>query len=613
MADHTTAQYIYGDYSKNWRLRISYTYTQNTTTKKTTCVLTLQVYNNNEAHNNYSNDAYYIINGTKTFKTFDYPSTKSWHTLGSKTETVTHNSKGEGSLSVSGSWHSGISGSSYTPNDLSVSGKITFDKIPVASTVAATNASIGSKSTITLTGNSGYTHTLSYSTNGGSSYTTIASNVGASYSWTLPSSLYNSLGSTSKSLTVTIRAETFDGSTSKGTNTCTLTATAVESDCKPTLNPSITDSNSTTVALTGSSSTFIKYFSNASIKVNATAKYGATISSYKVVCGAKTLTSATGTINAVESGTFNITVTDSRGYITTQTVTKELIEYIKPTVSLKINNANANGQVSFDIQGSVFSGSLGTRNNTRTIQIRYKEQYSSTWGSWTTCSPTSYDSTKKQYSYSGTLSLNYTKSYSIQASIKDTVTTTQVLSESINVTFVPMFYWGKTKFKFNVPTTFTENISGEPEELRMLDILKDIYIYNGETMELAFSGGGYITTGKKQINFVIPLRKSGKYVNKVTINSFDLNIRQNGNYLHGSATSNDSVKTNSYTNTILIEDGYLNIRVVKTSEFSSNAINNDAVGIYAKLNLTFSYDSSFSTSSVGDEIIINEIGNEGGD
>ena len=105
-------------------------------------------------------------------------------------------------------------------------------------------------------------------------------------------------------------------------------------------NISITDSNSATTKLTGDANKLIKYFSNAKISFTASPKYGASISSYKVVCGDKSITSNSGTINSIESGKFTITATDSRGFTTTQTVSKTIVEYVKLTNALDVEITN---------------------------------------------------------------------------------------------------------------------------------------------------------------------------------------------------------------------------------------------------------------------------------
>ena len=59
-----------------------------------------------------------------------------------------------------------------------------------------------------------------------------------------------------------------------------------------------------------------------------------------MVCGDKSITSNSGTINAIESGKFIITATDSRGFTTTQTVSKTIVEYVKPTNALDVEITN---------------------------------------------------------------------------------------------------------------------------------------------------------------------------------------------------------------------------------------------------------------------------------
>lgn len=72
---------IYGDYSKDWRLRIDYSYTQDVSSNTSTITSNLYVYAGHSTYNNYSNSAYYEIQGARTYATFNF--SNAWYYLGS--------------------------------------------------------------------------------------------------------------------------------------------------------------------------------------------------------------------------------------------------------------------------------------------------------------------------------------------------------------------------------------------------------------------------------------------------------------------------------------------------------------------------------------------------
>ena len=120
----TTGYFDGSKSSKGWYARLEYSYTQ--TTSATDITLTLKVYDaTGSSHNNYPNEAYYIIQGSKTYQTYEFNSV-GWYTIASKTISVTDTSAT--SLAVSATWCS-ENESTWTPYSLSVSGTITFPQI----------------------------------------------------------------------------------------------------------------------------------------------------------------------------------------------------------------------------------------------------------------------------------------------------------------------------------------------------------------------------------------------------------------------------------------------------------------------------------------------------
>lgn len=120
----TTGYFDGSKSSKGWYARLEYSYTQ--TTSATNITLTLKVYDaTGSSLNNYPNEAYYIIQGSKTYQTYQFDSI-GWYTIASKTVSVTDTSAT--SLAVSATWCS-ENETTWTPYSLSVSGTITFPQI----------------------------------------------------------------------------------------------------------------------------------------------------------------------------------------------------------------------------------------------------------------------------------------------------------------------------------------------------------------------------------------------------------------------------------------------------------------------------------------------------
>jgi hypothetical protein len=222
-------------------------------------------------------------------------------------------------------------------------------------------------------------------------------------------------------------------------------------NASPTISPTIYDTNSISIALTGDRNKLIRYYSNASVTFGASGNKGATIVSKRVECGGKTLTND-GTISKVSSGTFKFTVVDSRGNTKTLSVNKSITNYINLSCSLSNTSFVPDGIISFKIKGNCFSGDFGTGGNTIIVSYRYKE-YGGTYGNWTTVSNTVSSNT---YSSSVTISgLDYRKKYVIQARVADKIDS--VTTNEKTMSCIPVFDWGENDFNFNVPVTMNYN------------------------------------------------------------------------------------------------------------------------------------------------------------
>ena len=382
-----------------------------------------------------------VINGVEVYSGGTYSNITDYQdrTFASAVLKIAHTPDGSKSFTISG-----FSGWIYASgNTYASSQTFTLPTIPRASSVSCSTANIGSNATITINrASTSFTHTLTYSF--GSLSGTIATKTSSTnVSWTIPTTFYGQIPN-SKSGTGTITCDTYSGSTLIGSKSTSFTATVSESASKPTLSPTVSDSNNTTTALTGNSSKFIKYYSNASVATGAQARNSATLKSQKITCGAKSITSASGTINAVESGSFTFSATDSRGYTTTQTLNKTLINYIKLTCSLNAGAPTTAGVATLKISGNYWDGTFGKVANTLTVQYRYKAQGGS-YGSWTTVSATKSNNT---YNATATISgLNYQTTYVFQARAVDKLATINTDEQARRTT--PIFDWSKNDFNVN--------------------------------------------------------------------------------------------------------------------------------------------------------------------
>lgn len=225
-------------------------------------------------------------------------------------------------------------------------------------------------------------------------------------------------------------------------------------NANPTINPSITDGNTIVSTITGDKNTLVKYYSNAVVKVNAVAQKGATIQSIVVRCGGKSL-SGDGTINNVESGTFKIGVTDSRGNSIIQTVNKTFIDYVKPTINLVTSNMTTDGSVILTFTGTFYNGKIGKFNNKDYLDLGYY-----LWGN----DPNKEDDydfftdvedvsvSGNTYVASVTLTgFNYQSEYTIQGQMIDIFD--DVYTEVLPLLSKPVFEWGKDVFCINAEKT----------------------------------------------------------------------------------------------------------------------------------------------------------------
>lgn len=378
-------------------------------------------------------------------------------TVKSGTNTIAHNTDGTKTISYSFSVSS--LDLSFLTGSASASGSMALTSIPRKATITAAPD-------FTDEGNP----TITYSNPAGSAVTSLQacisltganddvlyrdiSKTGSSYTFNLTDAERKTLRKaviSGNTVSVKFFVRTIIGDT---TYHSSVTKTLTLVNYMPTLAPVAKDIGDVTTKLTGDSNKIIKYFNYISIATGAAARKEATISSQSVSCGGKSITTATGALQNVESAEFNFSVTDNRGNTTTQTVKKTLIEYIKLTCNLSATIAlegETTSKLSFTISGKYFNGSFGAVINTLTVQYRYKQD-DGNYSDWVNVAATASNNT---YTATGSISnLPYESSYTIQARAIDKIYTSGLDSVEKTVKTIPVFDWSGEDFNFNVPVT----------------------------------------------------------------------------------------------------------------------------------------------------------------
>lgn len=294
---------------------------------------------------------------------------------------------------------------------LSNGGSTSFKTLGISPvSVSSTSVNIGSAVTInTNRYSSSFTHTLTYSF--GSLTDTIATSVGASCSWTVPTTFYAQVASATSGV-CTITCETFNGSTSLGKATCTLTCNVASSIVPSVGTITVTETDSGVKAV--NSGVTVRYLSKKTVSVKPSAGTGSSVKSVLITYGnqSKNASNSSGTWSAsftsLSDGKVTVKVTDNRNREASSSTTQTYYAYDYPTVSVtasRTSQTSSNGSVSV-------SGTYSTVLS-NTVTMYFNRSTSAT----TTVSPTLSDG-KVTYSLSYT-DLYYTSTFNWTVKLTD--------------------------------------------------------------------------------------------------------------------------------------------------------------------------------------------------
>lgn len=462
-------------------LQLDYSSTQSTSANTSTVSWTLKLYATQNISFSASKAYSVTINGT-TYSgnyTSGASGTGSW-TIRSGTTTVSHNSDGSKSISVSATFNIAITYSGSSLSSMSLSGTIKLPTIARASTISSTSGStLGSSMTVNISrASSSFTHTLFYNF-GSVDWTTIGTGIATSTTWTPPLSLANQIPNATSGWG-TLKLRTFSGSTQIGSDQSTTFTVNVPSSVVPTIS-SVTLSDAET-AVYSQFGGYVKGKSKLTGTISASGVYSSTISSYSTAVGSQgsysgspftsDYLSASGTVNVVT------TVTDSRGRTASKTQSITVLDYYSPTVSaFTAHRCDSSGTV--DESSGVYvsftySYNIASVNskNTNTYAI----QYLNSSGSWVTLkSGTGYSASNVTYVSTATFSEDSDYSFRIvltdyfstqyaYASVEPTFTLTNYSSDGTGIGFGGLAEAGYVTFHlpsiFNDPVTMESTLNG---------------------------------------------------------------------------------------------------------------------------------------------------------
>lgn len=403
-------------------------------------------------------------------------------TIATGTKTISHNSDGTRSFSVS------LAAAIYY-SSINCTGSQTFtlDTIARASTLSVSDGTLGTKTTPTADRkSSSFTHTLTWEC--GSYSGTIATKSSAT-SWNFtPELKLASVAPYGQKVYCTYTLSTYNGSTLVGTDSKSVWF-AIPSSVKPSCTLSLSDSN-------GYASTYGGYIqgeSQLSVTINATQAYGSPISRYSASANGTTYSTQTFTtsvLKTVGTNTISATVTDGRERSGSASSNITVLAYSRPQITnLKVRRCNANGtendrggygKISFHCTITPLSNK-----NTRACSLRYRQSGATTWTNAPAITLSAYD----QDCNPPVIQMSDAHSYEVQINLTDAFGTTSAatsISTGYCLYHIPASGKGITfggiaegdGFSVKMDATFGEKI----------DAKKAIYMNGADTFHKDSSG-----------------------------------------------------------------------------------------------------------------------------
>ena len=375
-----------------------------------------------------------------------------------------HNSDGTGTATVGSYYSSGYGSMPYEEFTLTLT-KIARASQPSINTYPGNSPDItaGTACTIHMNKQSTFTHTVKYSF--GKKSGTIATGVVDNCSWTPPISLLDQITTATVGYGA-IYVDTYSGSTKIGeTKSCGFTL-HLPSNPNPTVG-TITATEQHSGVKAKNANITVQTISKKLISVPVSAKYSAGIKS--VMCDGVTLTGSNGTytgyVSNKTSGTYTVTVTDTRGLKSTGTISQTYYEYAKPFITATLKRESETSAKGTLTVNGTYSTILS---NTITMTVQRNDA--------------SYASTVYPTLSSGKISLskaytdlNYVQSFTVKVKVTDGFGETTEVTATLGVGQYALWmgkYNVKVGGKLNVGSDLT--VSGNAVINGSISTLKEI-------------------------------------------------------------------------------------------------------------------------------------------
>lgn len=453
-------------------------------------------------------------------------------TIATGTKTISHNSDGTRSFSVS-------LGAAIYYSTIECTGSQTFtlDTIARASTLSVSDGTLGTKTTLTADRkSSSFTHTLTWECG---SYSGTLATKSTSTSWNFTPELKLAAGAPyGQKVYCSYKLSTYNGSTLVGTDSKSAWFT-IPNSVKPSCSLSLSDSK-------GYASTYGGYIqgeSQLSVTINATQAYSSPISRYSASANgasysAKTFT--TSALKTVGTNTISATVTDGRGRSGSTSSNITVLAYSRPQITnLKVRRCNANGvendrggygKISFHCTITALSNK-----NTKACSIKYRQSGATTWTNVPAITLSAYD----QDCNPPVIQMSDAHSYEVQINLTDKFGTTSAVT-SISTGYclyhIPASGKGITfggiaegdGFNVKMDATFGEKI----------DAKKAIYMNGADTFHKDNSG---------KLQVVPSTHFNGGLTEDIPVINGDCNaLTTSGTYYLGAASTNRPIDINGW-------------------------------------------------------------------
>lgn len=369
--------------------------------------------------------------------------------------------------------------------------------------------------------------------------------------------------------------------------TTSATKTFSAAGYNPTINViRYADTNAAAQAIIQDNQKILQNISDPLITATGSGLFGATLASGSIeILGVtkqmvKTSDTAVagvgGTINSATDVTAKVTVTDSRGNSSSQTITITMVEYTLPSAIISLarqNNYYSDTDITVDANVMDFPG------NTPTITAQWKEEGAASWE----------DSATLQDNVQATLNLNNEKAWTVQVTVTDSFggSTSYNLYVGIGL---PILYIDRMLRAVGI-NSFPEE--GKPLVVDGVDILGELFYKPGDKLSIDGTGTGgtpftgYVTAATTTIRFMVPTGKSLANITTITCNVCTGGIRGISGYVDGSRDNTDW--TSGYTITCTkAADKIVQVEIKKSSAFSDVTNNTPIAYAAASFELEFS-------------------------